>query len=83
MVKMNSYCKKYKVWRYRHKTDMTYDEVCHELGFIPECKFVKITTAGTITFTCGTPDEVWALFRAVKRCGFTTAKGLERAIKYI
>lgn len=79
---MNSYSKKYKVWRNGRKEEMTYGDVCHELGFICECAFVKITTAGTITFTCGKPDEICALFRAVKRCGFAPAKGLERAIKY-
>ncbi|BAL85139.1 hypothetical protein SELR_pSRC300660 (plasmid) [Selenomonas ruminantium subsp. lactilytica TAM6421] len=34
-----------------------YDKVCHELGFNPGVKFIKITTRGTIGFTCGKPEE--------------------------
>lgn len=42
-----------------------YDEICRELGFLPECEFVKIMNRGTITFTCGSPEEVKALYKAV------------------
>lgn len=39
-----------------------YKQVCHDLGFIPEIHFVKITTRGTISFYCGKPQDVRALY---------------------
>lgn len=61
---------------------MTYDEVCHDLGFIPDVHFVRVTTRGTISFTCGKPDEVRALLSAVRRQGYVAEKNLVSAAAY-
>lgn len=59
---------------------MTYDDVCHELGFIPDVHFVEITTRGTITFTCGKPHEIKALYNSVYEHGFCPAKSLRDSL---
>lgn len=66
------------VWKNGEKTRLTYEDVCHDLGFIPETKFVEITNAGTITFTCGSPYEVKGLLRAVREKGYKPAQSLLR-----
>lgn len=53
-----------------------YDGICHELGFIPNVHFVKITTRGTIDYTFGKPDEVKALYYATIKHGYTPSKHL-------
>lgn len=58
------------------KKQMSYEEICKELGFIAECKFVEVTNRGSITFSCGTPDEVRALYNAVQNRGFKPAVSL-------
>lgn len=63
------------------KKQMSYEEICKELGFIAACKFVKITNRGTITFCCGRPDEVRALYKAVLDCGFKPAASLAKTIE--
>lgn len=68
--------KKYKVIRNGEKIEMSYEDVCHELEFIADVQFVKITTRGTITFTAGKPDWVRSLLAAVKAKGFKPAKSL-------
>lgn len=55
---------------------MTYDEVCHALGFVPECHFVKLTNRGTVSFTIGKPDEIRALKNACLEAGFKMSKKL-------
>lgn len=57
-----------------------YDEVCHDLGFEPECGFVEITTRGTITFTCGHPEDIRALYAACLRRGYKPARSLIKAV---
>ena len=51
-------------------TQMTYEEVCKELGFIASVKFVEVSSRGTITFTCGRPNEIRALYSAVLSKGY-------------
>lgn len=58
---------------------MTYEAVCEELGFIASVNFVKITNAGTISFTCGKRNEVCALLNAVEAHGFVPSKNLADA----
>ena len=53
-----------------------YEDICHELGFIPDVHFVKITTRGTIDYTLGKPDEVKALYYATIKHDYTPAKHL-------
>lgn len=58
------------------KIEMTYDEICHDLGFCPAVRFVDITPRGTVTFTAGRPEEVRALYQAVKDRGYKPAQKL-------
>lgn len=51
-------------------TQMTYEEVCKDLGFIAGVKFVEVSTRGSITFTCGRPSEIRALYSAVLSNGY-------------
>lgn len=68
-----------KVWKNGEKVQSTYEAVCEDLGFIAQMHFVEVTTANTITFTMGKPDEVWALLSAVESKGYKPAKSLLRA----
>jgi len=68
----------YTVIKDGKKMKMTYEEVCHDLGFIAKCEFVKITTRGTITFTAGTPNDVQSLYQKVNICGYKAAKSLSK-----
>lgn len=63
------------------KKQMSYEEICKELGFIAACEFVKITNRGTITFTLGKPDEVRALYKSVLDCGFKPAASLLKTMQ--
>jgi hypothetical protein len=60
-----------------------YDEVCHELGFDPRSKFVKIGPNGSIGFTVGKPQEILALREAASLAGYAISRGLEAARKRI
>ena len=44
---------------------MSYEDVCADLGYMPEAKFVKVTNRGTITFTVGRTREIKRLYRNV------------------
>lgn len=57
-----------------------YDKICHELGFNPAAHFVKITSRNTISFTCGKPDEIFALYRAVRDNNYIASKALVDAV---
>ena len=77
---MKSEPKLYKVWRNGTKVEMTYDEVCHALDIIPESHFVRITTAGTVTFTTGKPDEIRFLYNHITDNGFRASSALTYTI---
>lgn len=72
--------KSYNVLIDGQKVNMPYHCICEHLGFIPEVKFIKITGQGTITFTCGTPDEARELYRSCLRHGFKPAHSLIDAL---
>lgn len=61
-----------------NKVQMTYNDVCELLGYVPETHFIKITTAGTITFTTGKPCEVLRLARAVTEVGLVQSYSLRK-----
>lgn len=63
------------------KKQMSYEEICKELGFIAACKFVKVTTRGTISFSVGKPDEIRALLNAVVKNGFKPAASLVETVE--
>ena len=56
------------------KVQMPYEDVCHELGFSAQVRFVKITTRGTISFTCGRPHEVRSLLAACHEHGYKPSR---------
>lgn len=55
---------------------LTYDELCHDLGFLPAVRFVKVTNRHTVTFTCGKLNEIRALRKACRDHGYVMAKSL-------
>ena len=65
-----------KVWKDEKKVEMTYEEICHDLGFISEVHFVRITKAGTITFTLGKPSEIRSLIASCREYGYKPSKGM-------
>lgn len=54
----------------------SYESVCHKLGFDPEAHFVKVTNRGTISFTCGKPNEIRDLKKACRDNGYKMSKSL-------
>ena len=66
----------YKIWFGGKKIEMAYSEICRKLNISAETKFVKITSAGTITYTLGRPNEISYLYDQVINHGFRPAKNL-------
>lgn len=58
----------------------SYENVCHNLGFDPNTHFVKVTNRGTITYTCGKPNEIRELKKACQTNGYKMAKSLKDTI---
>lgn len=44
---------------------MTYEEICHELGYDAKAGFIEIEPDGAISYSLARPDEVGSLARAV------------------
>lgn len=65
------------------KKQMSYEEICKELGFIPSSNFVKVTTRGTITFRLGKPYEIRALLNAVVKNGFKPSASLAKTMEML
>nr|DAH87588.1 MAG TPA: amylase [Caudoviricetes sp.] len=68
--------KVYKVFVNSEEKEMSYEDVCKELGFIPEIGFVDITDTGAITFTVGKSEEIKELYSACQSRGFKISKRL-------
>lgn len=66
----------HKVYVNGNVQKMSYQNICKELGFVPEIGFVDITTTGAITFTLGKPEEIKALYRTCQAKGFKASKNL-------
>lgn len=60
---------------------MEYIDICMDLGFIPETRFVKVTNRGTITFTVGKPYEIKALYKSVIDHGYKPSGKLVKCVK--
>jgi hypothetical protein len=58
-----------------------YAAVCAELGVRADVRFVEITSAGSISFTCGKPEECRALAYAARQAGYTVSRALDKASK--
>lgn len=54
----------------------SYESICHELGFIPETHFVRVTRSGKISYTAGKPSEIKALRKACAEKGYEMSKAL-------
>ena len=54
-------------------------EVAKQLGYNPDVHFVELTTRGTVTFTCGKPEEIQGLLRATLAAGMKPSKNLVAA----
>lgn len=62
---------------------MSYDELCHRLGIIPDVQFVEVNKNGYIDFTLGKPREIVYLARAAREQGFKISKNLRKTIESI
>lgn len=71
--------KAYKVYVKGEEKEMSYEDVCKALGFIPEIGFVDITDTGAITFTIGKPEEIKKLHSNCQSRGFKISKRLADA----
>ena len=70
-----------KVWINGEKVTKTYEEICHDLGFIPETHFVTVSTCGSIGFSAGKRDEIRQLYRAIHRKGYKPSMRIVRTIR--
>ena len=61
------------------KVQKSYEDICRDLRINPDSNFVKVTNRGTITFTCGKPDEVRNLLSMCMYAGYKPAKSLLEA----
>lgn len=62
-----------------NKVQKSYEDICHDLKIDPDVHFVKVTNRGTITFTCGKPNEVRDLLSMCMYAGYKPAKSLLEA----
>lgn len=62
------------------RVPMAYELVCDRLGFLAGVHFVRITTAGTISFTVGKPNELRWLLESAERNGFVPSVALRKAV---
>lgn len=60
---------------------MCYEDICQKLGFIADSRFIKVTSSGSISFTCGKTREVMRLYAACRDHGFVPSKALTAAAK--
>lgn len=63
------------------KKQMSYEEICKELGFSAPSHFVRITNWGTISFSVGKPDEIRALYKSVEEQKFKPSAALVKTIE--
>ena len=64
------------------KVEMDYDDVCRDLEFDPDVRFIKITTAGTISFWAGKPNEIIRLWNAVVEKGYIPSSALKYCVEH-
>lgn len=70
-----------KVIKNGEMVEMTYKEICQDLGFYPQTEFIRITNRGTIAFYCGRPNEVRALLLKANERGYKPAQSLIAAVE--
>lgn len=64
------------------KLSRSYEDICKDLGFLPEIHFVKVKRA-KIGFTLGKPHEIKALYAAVVENGYEPSNELINTIKFM
>jgi hypothetical protein len=69
-----------KVIKNGEKVEMTYDEVCKDLGYLPETKFIKVTPQGRISFTLGKPNEIKGLYHSINEKGYLMSDKLKETL---
>jgi len=60
---------------------MTYTEVCEKLGYRSEVNFVVLTNRGTVSFTCGKPEEIRTLLKRVQDAGMKPSRELVQTVE--
>ncbi len=66
-----------KVIQNGQKIEKTYEEICRDLGIIPEIKFVEVTNHGSISFTTGRPEEIRLLRSAAQSKKYSISRKLK------
>lgn len=64
------------VYKNGKKVQMTYKDICYNLGIDPDTHFVEITTRGTISFTAGKSQEITYLYKNAIYSKFIPSKKL-------
>lgn len=59
---------------------MTSHEAAIKLGFAPAINFVEVEADGSIGFTVGKPEEIWALYSRTMIARLRPSLALEQAI---
>jgi len=67
-----------KIIKNNQTIEMTYEDICHDLGIIPSIHFVEITNRGTISFTVGKPEEIRHLINTAEDKGYKLSQVLLR-----
>lgn len=80
-IRTKDVSKRYGVIRYGAKVPMTYNHVCYTMGINPEVRFLKITNRGTLSYTCGKPDEIADLLREIEKNGYKPSRKLVSAVR--
>lgn len=70
-----------KVCKNGETVEMTYEEICDDLGFADYIRFVKVNGCGSVSFTCGHREEVAALVKACEDKGYRIAKKMLDALR--
>lgn len=70
-----------RVWKDGEFVTVAYEQLCHELHFIPEANYVDVTHTGAITFTCGKLDEAKALADQCRQHGYRVSERLLKTIR--
>lgn len=59
---------------------LSYKDLCHKLGIIPDIHFAVVTMAGYIDFTCGKLNEIIYLANKAEEQGFLIGRGMKQTL---
>ena len=81
MVKYQNFDKPQKVrCKSGEYVKLSYKDLCHKLGIIPDIHFVVVTLAGYIDFTCGKINEIVYLANKTEEQGFLIGRGMKQTL---